>query len=157
MQPHQVDQRARAVGLAVEPPGDRRGVDGVVEVGVADEHADRLAGRVDEAVERRRVGQCLAAQHQVAEGDPREVGVDEQRLALVGEPVAGDAQPLDLEPGRKLRRPRLQLAQRLAVGALGGAPRRPRLRQLAEVSQRLSHRPAPPPGRSRSAPRAASG
>ena len=57
VQAHQVDQRVRAVGLAAEAPRDRRRVDGVVEVGVADEHADHLAGRVDEAVERRRVGQ----------------------------------------------------------------------------------------------------
>ncbi len=144
VQPHQRHQRVRAVGLAAEAAGDRRRVDRVVEVGVADEHADDLAGRLDEAVERRRVGQRRAAQQQVGEGDPREVGVDEQRLALVAEPVAGDAEPFDLEPGRQLQRPRLQLAQRLAVVALGRAPRRPRLRQLAEVSQRARPRRATP-------------
>ena len=139
VQRHQVDQRARAVGLAAEAPGDRRRVDRVVEVGVADEDADGLPGGSDEALERRRIGQRRPPQQQVAEGHPREVGIDEERLALVGEPVAGDAEPLDLEPGRQLQRPRLQLAQRLAVGARGGASRRPRLRQLAEVSQRASH------------------
>ncbi len=45
VQRHQVQQRVRAVGLAADAPGDRRGVDGVVEVGVADEHADGLARR----------------------------------------------------------------------------------------------------------------
>ena len=88
-------------------------------------------GALDEAVERRRVGQRRPPQQQVAEGDAREVGVDEQRLALVGQPVAGDPEPLDLQPRRQLQRPRLQLAQRLAVGA--------RLRSAAS--------PAPSPAR----------
>ena len=50
-----------------------------------------------------------------------EVGVDEERPALVGEPVAGDPEPFDLEPGGQPRRPRLELAQRLAVVALARA------------------------------------
>ena len=43
VQRHQPDQRVRSVGPAPEPAGDRRRVDGVVEVGVADEHPDHLS------------------------------------------------------------------------------------------------------------------
>ena len=127
----------------------------MVEVGVADQHPDDLAGRVDEALERGRVGQGRPAQQQVAERHPREVGVDEQRLALVADPVAGDAEPFDLEPGGQLERPRLELAQGLPVFPLGGAPRRPRPGQIAQVSQRAGHRLGS--RRSRAWPRAAAG
>ena len=115
VQSHQVRQRARAVGPAAEAAGDRRRVDRVVEVGVADEHADRVVGRRQIAVERGRVGDRGAAQQQAAQRNAGEVGVDVEAGALVVEPVARDAEPLDLEPGGQRQRPRLELGQRLEV------------------------------------------
>jgi hypothetical protein len=103
VQRHQVDQGIRPVRLAAEAPGDRRGVDRVVEMGVADQHADDLSRRAAETVERRWVGQRWTAEEQVAERDAREVGIDKERPALVGEPVAGDAQPLDPQAARQLQ------------------------------------------------------
>ena len=65
--------------------GDRRGVDGVVEVRVADEDSHDLPGRMQEAVQGWRArGRCRRRSTQVAERDPGEVRVDEQRLAFVG-------------------------------------------------------------------------
>jgi hypothetical protein len=112
----------------------------VVKVGVADEDSCHLAGRVDEAIERRRVGQCRSAPQEVAEGDPREIGVDEQRLSLEADPVAGDAEPFDLQPGRQLQLLRLELAEHLAVFVGGLLPRQACLGQLTEMMQRSRHR-----------------
>ena len=103
VQRHQVDERARAEGTAAEPARDRRRIERVVEVGVADEDAGNLAGGIGEALERCRVRARRPAQQEILERKAREVGVDEERLALAGEPVARDPEPLQLEPGRKSR------------------------------------------------------
>ena len=114
--------------------GDLGGVDRMVEMGVADEDARRPAPAPQEAVESGALRQVRAAQEEVAERHPREVGVDEERLPLVGEAVAGYPEPFDLQPGRQLEWPGLQLGEGLPVVAFSGAPRRPGACQLTQVS-----------------------
>ncbi len=111
---------------------DRGRVDGVVEVGVADEHADDLGAaavaRLQMALDQLLARQRDLAQQQLAQAHARDVRVDEQRRALVGEAVAGDAEPGDLQAGRE-RQPagaRLQLVERGAL--LGGLGRAAHLR-----------------------------
>ena len=72
----------------------------MVKMGVADEHTDHVFGRAYEAVEHRRVGDRRAAPDDRRERNSRDVRVDEQRLALVGHPIAGDPEPFQVEPGR---------------------------------------------------------
>ena len=170
VQSHQGDQRVRSVGRAAEAAGDRRRVDGVVEMGVADEHAGDLSRRLHEAVERDRVRQGRPAQQQAAERDPGEVGVDEERLALVGEPVARDAEPFDLEALRQSRRalPRARPAPgRLRVRRRASSPAPGRVRRDGGgvSARRRIRRPRAPPrvvgesrgsGRRRSSARSAS-
>ncbi|MFI5121530.1 MAG: hypothetical protein ACHQJ5_01410 [Vicinamibacteria bacterium] len=91
----------------------------MVEVGVPDEDAGGVVIGGQEAIERHRVRDRRAAQQQAAQRHAGEVGVDVEAAPLERDPVAGDAQPLELEPGRKLERPRLELGQGLEV--VGGA------------------------------------
>jgi hypothetical protein len=142
VQAHQGRERAGPVRPAAEATGDRRRVDGMVEVGVADEDAGDLAGRMDEAVERRGIGQRRPAPQQVGEGDAGDVGIDEERLSLKAHPVAGDAKPFELEPGRQLQWPLLELAESLSVFALGALSLQPSAGQLGEMPQRARHGPA---------------
>jgi len=81
---------------------ERRRVDRVVEVGVADEHGFDLLGRRPRqmAVDLCRVREGKVASEDCAERDPRDVRVDEDRLALVRDAIPGDADPLELEAGR---------------------------------------------------------
>ena len=62
---------------------DRGDVDGVVEVGVPDEHAATSPGRPQEALVQRRVRQRRRAPEHVAQRDAGQVGVDVERVALV--------------------------------------------------------------------------
>jgi hypothetical protein len=110
-----------------------------VEVSVADEDADDLARGVDEAVERRRVRQRGTPPQQLAEGNPGEVGIDEQGLVLAADAVAGDPEPFDLQAIGQLQRLCLELSHGLAVFALGGAPAQLCLGEVAEVSQGARH------------------
>jgi hypothetical protein len=70
VQRHQVRQRARAVRGRPIQRGDRRRVDGVVEMCVSDEDAGDAPRCTSIGVEHRRVWQRLASQQQRAQRDP---------------------------------------------------------------------------------------
>ena len=105
VQTHQRTERARAVHLAAVAARQRRHVHRMIEMRVPDEY--RVGAR-DEAREQRSVGvQRLPRKHR-AERAPRDIRLQSQVEAAVGEPEARGTKPLELEPFRQVdlfRRP----------------------------------------------------
>ncbi len=104
----------------MEAPRDRRCVERVVEVRVPDEHAGDLAAvGADVAVEHRRVRHRPLAQQQAAQRHARDVRIDEQRHALIGDAVAADAEPRQLETCGQRERNGLEPVQCVRVCVRG--------------------------------------
>jgi hypothetical protein len=85
-------------------------------VGVADEDAGDLALAGQKAVERLGIGQGGTPAQQRVQRHPRQIGIDVEIVALVAEPEAGDAEPLDLEARRELGRGALERRGRRRAG-----------------------------------------
>ena len=108
---------AEPYALAPIAPGDRGRVDRVVEMGVADQHPRHRARRRDVAVDHGAIGHRRTPSDQRPKRHPRDVGVDEQRDALEGEPVSRDPEPLHVEARREPERRDLEPAREPVAAA----------------------------------------
>jgi hypothetical protein len=91
----------------------------VIEVRVAHEHAEHPAGRPQPSRKRSLVSQRRAPSQQLAKAHPRDVGIDVDRLALVGEPIAGHTQPFDFQTACQAQRAGCASGQLLKAGLVG--------------------------------------
>lgn len=100
------------------------------------------------------VGQCRRAAQHSGERDAGQVRIDVERLTLIAEAIARDAEPFELEPARQLERRARQLTHRVSVIALalitlGGEAREAR-EVVDEIGDRGDPSLAEPGDRSRS-------
>ena len=103
-------QRGGPEGLGPEAASESRCVDRVVEVRVADEDPGHLPRRPEVAGDQRFVRQGPSPQEQRPKRHPRHVRIDENRDALICEPIARDAEPRDLKSAGQVERDALELA-----------------------------------------------
>ena len=124
--------------VAPSSPGQRGGVEGVVEVGVAQEDG---VGPWRVLVQQGRVRRPHPAAQQVADGPASHVRVDEDRGALARDGEAGHAEPPDVHAGRKaeLIRPDGEVGKHRLVGAVVPRPGCGIGEQVAQVDDGGGH------------------
>ncbi len=116
---HQPLERRRAVRLRVPPPGQRGHVDRVVEVRMADQDArDLVRLGTEHPVVKVRVGERRPVREEGAQRNAGDVRVDVEGVALVGQAIAGHAQPPQIQPVGERQRPVRQLFERQRVVTL---------------------------------------
>jgi hypothetical protein len=123
VQAHQLRERGGAIGGAAVARADLGNVDRMIEVRVSHEDADHLALRPQPPIDQLRVRQRALAAHDIGKRHAGYVGVDVDRLALEGEPIAGHPEPFELETGWEIEHARgvtreLALRERVCLRAL---------------------------------------
>ncbi len=160
VQAHEAHERGRPVRGAAVARAQRRHVDGVIEVRVADEHAHDVPHRGQPAVDRRGVRERGAAAQERPQRHARDVRVEVDRLPLERQAVAGHTQPFELQATRQLERARgagRELRERRGVRLRALLVLRDEAPEAGEMTDESPHeqRSLARGGRPRTPPRAA--